>query len=217
MTRREKRLMLQTAYCAISVIALVASFGFFEYKFQSNWYIFFTNLTNYYCMGFMALKLRETIRNRDAEYNAISPHLEFVGVVLLTVTFFIFNFVIAPSASRDPAKNVAVSSVLLHEVLPPLFLIDWFLSHRRGQTTRKDILLSLIPPIVYFLFIELRAPFVTEGHGIKKYPYFFLNLDQLGYAGLAKWFCIVLVSFLFCSLFWYWIDHLPVKKKAAVK
>lgn len=216
MTRWEKRLMLQTAYCTLSVVAFLASLGLFNYKYQPNWYIYFTNLANYFCMVFMGIKLYNTIRNRGTDYDTTSPGMEYVGVVLLSATFCIFNFVIAPAKGRDPALNVAVSSVLLHETLPPLFLLDWFLFYRRGQSRWKDFLCSLIPAFVFFVFIQLRAPFVKEINGIKKYPYFFVNLDTLGYAGLVKWFFIVMAAFVVLALIWYWLDHFLAKKEVSV-
>ena len=45
------------------------------------------------------------------------------------------------------------------------------------------------------------------------YPYFFLNLDNLGVAGVAKWVAILFAGFIALGYIFYGIDKIIKSKK----
>lgn len=54
---RTAQLMLQSAFCAIGIIGIIASFGFFDMVWRWDFYIQFTNLSNYFCIAIMFAEL----------------------------------------------------------------------------------------------------------------------------------------------------------------
>ena len=47
--------MFQSAFCAIGIIGVIASFGFFDMVWRWDFYIQFTNISNYMCVGIMII------------------------------------------------------------------------------------------------------------------------------------------------------------------
>ena len=210
------RLMYQTAYCTLSVIAFLASLGLFRYDYYDNWYILFTNLSNYFCMFMMGAELAETVKHKESPFSTVFPKLKYMGVIMILLTFCVFNFLLAGAAGRNPADNFAIASVLLHVVLPILYIGDWFLFYQRKQTKWYDPLLSLMIPLIYVAYIMIRAPFVTldpANKDIMRYPYFFLNVDDLGAGGVAKWVGILMAGFVVVGYLLVGLDHLLVHRR----
>ena len=77
-----------------------------------------------------------------------------------------------------------------------MYLIDWILFYEHKQIKWYYPLISVTFPVVYAIFIFIRAwilDFNPEAPYI--YPYFFLNLDELGVIGVIKWICILSLVF----------------------
>ena len=45
---RTVQLMFQTAFCTLGILGIIASFGTFNYEFRSDFYVHFTNISNYF-------------------------------------------------------------------------------------------------------------------------------------------------------------------------
>ena len=65
MKNRTAQIVLQTAYCAIGIIGIIASIGFFDYEFRPEFYVHFTNLSNYVCIAIMFAELVQSIKKKE--------------------------------------------------------------------------------------------------------------------------------------------------------
>ena len=63
---RTTQLIFQSFYCAIGLIGIIASLGVFDDVLNPRWdfYVHFTNLSNYLCIGVMIFELIETAKRR---------------------------------------------------------------------------------------------------------------------------------------------------------
>ena len=102
---RTAQLMFQSAFCAIGIIGVIASFGFFDMVWRWDFYIQFTNISNYMCVGIMIAELIQTAKKKEDSFVTVSPALKFVGVLSILLTFIVFNFFIANESTRDPVLN----------------------------------------------------------------------------------------------------------------
>ena len=59
---RTIQLIFKSIYIGISIIAVMASFGLFEMSFRWDFYIHFTNLSNYLCIIVMLIELIDTAK-----------------------------------------------------------------------------------------------------------------------------------------------------------
>ncbi len=68
-----------------------------------------------------------------------------------------------------------LADVLLHNVVPMLFLLYWWRCVPKGQLRLRHIGLWVIYPLAYFAYSLLR------GHLLAVYPYPFIDVEKLGY------------------------------------
>ncbi len=56
---RITQIVFQTVYCVLAVIGLLNSLGYFSADFNEDFYVYYTNLSNYICMGVMFVSFRK--------------------------------------------------------------------------------------------------------------------------------------------------------------
>ena len=198
---RTTQLIYQSIYIGIAIIAILASLGLFDMAYRWDFYVHFTNLSNYLCAIFMFLELRDTIKKNTDSYVTTFPVLKFVALLGILLTFIIYNFVLAPR--RDIKDSFVVSSVTLHIILPLMFTFDYILFYERGKVKWYYPIVSALFSLLYAAFIYIHAAIYKFDSSIyypgRKdpfiYPYFFLNLDKLGVAGVVKYILIILIVF----------------------
>ena len=219
-TNRTAQLIYQSFYCALGLVAIVASFGVFDdcTMFRWDFYVHFTNLSNYLCIGIMVAQLIQTAKKKEDSYVTAVPLLKFIGMLAILLTFVVFNVMLAPA--RDPQLNWRVGSLLCHVLLPILFVTDWFLFRERGKVTWYYPIASAGFPLVYMAFIFIQAAILKFDTSILIpgtetpliYPYFFVNLETQGVGGVAKWAVLMFVAFMAVGFLFYGIDRLLGRK-----
>lgn len=207
MRNRTAQLILQSAYCALGIVAIFASFGFFDYNYNPNWYVYFTHLSNYMCFGIMLAELIQTAKRNGDGYVSVSPFLKFFGLCFILLTGIAFNVMLADG--RPASDNFALNSVLMHIVLPILFCVDWILFYQHRQVKVTWPLFTLIPLTIYIAMIFFRASaFGFDSEHYILYPYFFLDLDKNGIVGVELWCCILAGAYTLFAYAMYGLDCL---------
>ena len=122
----------------------------------------------------------------------------------VTVTFLVYNTVLAPGGGPDAVLLISgmPSSDLLHVVAPLLALLDWVLGRRHPGFTVRRSLLWLLYPLVY-LGVSL---LVGSRNGF--YPYFFMDPAQIGGRAVAVYVVVLLVLFAVLALLFAGLDRL---------
>ena len=192
---RNARLVFQLLYCALAVLGFLAQLGLFQGVLNRSYLVFYTNLSNLLCMLFMFLSLVRTLRGREGK--DFAPALKFVFLIMISVTFILYNVLLADYPSVF-AYFASLKNGLNHCILPVLFILEWFLFYERGKSRWHWPLLSILLPFAYVSFILIRAS-ILEKAGIRPpvvYPYYFLNLEKLGWHGFLGWMAILLAAFL---------------------
>ena len=213
------QLIFQSFFCAFGIIGLISSLGIFDMTWRWDFYIHFTNLSNYLCIGIMFAELAQTARKKENSYVSTLPLLKFISCLGILLTFLVFNILLAGEPTRNPALNFKINSVLLHIVLPIMYIADWILFYEHKNVKWNWPIISAIFPLAYAIFIFLHAwaykfdatiPNYTKT-GSFIYPYFFLNLEKLGIAGVLKWVAILAVGFIVFGYIFYGIAKLLQK------
>ena len=206
---RTIQLMYQTIYCTIGLIGIIASFGIFDdiKNFRWDFYVHFTNISNYFCIGVMVTALIQTIKKNNDSYVTACPVLKFMGMLGILLTFLVFNILLAGAEGRDPQLNWRIGSLAFHVVLPLMYIAHWFLFYERKKAKWTYPLLSILFPLAYMTFIFIQAIILKFDTSILIpnsttpliYPYFFVNLETQGIKVLM-WIAIFLVGFV--SMVW---------------
>ena len=217
---RTAQLIYQSFYCALGLVAIFASFGIFDdyTMFRWDFYVHFTNLSNYFCIAIMAAQLVQTAKKKEDSYVTTVPVLKFIGVLAILLTFVVFNTLLA--GARDPQLNWRVGSLLAHVVLPIMFVADWFLFRERGKVKWYYPIACVGFPMAYLLFIFIQAVILKFDTSILIpgtstpliYPYFFVNLETQGVGGVAKWAALLFAAFMAVGYLLYGIDKLLKRK-----
>ena len=220
---RTAQLLYQTVYVTLGLVGCVASLGIFDNINLIRWdfYVHFTNISNYFCLGIMLTALIQTVQKKDDSYVTAVPMLKFIGMLGILLTFLVFNIMLAGAEGRDPQANWRVGSLLAHVVLPIMYIADWFLFYERKQAKWYYPLASTAFPLAYVAFLLIHAVILKFDSSILIpttttpliYPYFFVNLETQGVSGVSMWVGILSVAFIAVGYLFFGLDRLGKKKE----
>jgi len=152
-----------------------------------NFFSYFTILTN--ILAAMALTLpiitpqsafgqffsRPTIRT------AITAYI----IIVMTIVYFVLRHL------TNLQGWDLVADVILHYVIPILFVIDWLFLVPKETLKAKDAAVWLAFPVVYLVWTFIHGAYSSF------YPYPFLNVNELGLARVLLNEAGLLIVFLF--------------------
>ena len=96
---------------------------------------------------------------------------------------------------------------MLHDIIPILFLVYWFLYVLKGKLNVLHPLSWLLLPVLYLLFILMRG--AVDGF----YPYPFMHVEKIGYRAVLQNAGWLLLAFVMASYFFVSVDKLLYKRK----
>ena len=215
---RTTQLIFQTIYCTLGVVGCIAGLGIFDNINVIRWdfYVHFTNISNYFCLVVMFAGLIQTVRKKEDSYVSALPVLKFIGMLGILLTFLVFNIMLAGAEGRDPQANWRIGSILAHVVLPIMYIADWFLLYERKKSKWYYPLLSILFPIAYVIFLLIQAIILKFDSSILIpttttpliYPYFFVNLETQGIGGVVMWIVILSAAFVAMGFAFFGLDRL---------
>ena len=220
---RNAQLIFYTIYCTLGIVGSIACLGIFDdiKTFRWDFYVYFTNISNFLCLGVMFAALIETVKKKDDGYVCAAPLLKFIGMLGILLTFIVFNTMLAGAADRDPQLNWRIGSLLFHVVLPIMYVADWFLFYERKKCKWYYPLASIGFPLAYVLFLLIQAVILRFDSSILTptgaktpliYPYFFVNLETQGLMVLV-WIVALAAVFAAVGYAFYGLDRLIKSKK----
>lgn len=221
---RTAQLIYQTIYCTLGLVGIIASLGIFDNIKTIRWdfYVHFTNISNYLCIGVMVVSLIQTIRKKEDSYVTATPILKFIGILGILLTFLVFNIMLAGAEGRDPQANWRIGSLCFHVVLPIMYIADWFLFYERKKCKWYYPIVSVSFPLGYAIFLLIQAIILGFDSTILIpttntpliYPYFFVNIDELGVPGVLMWIGILAIVFIAVGFAFYGLDRIKkIKSK----
>lgn len=121
----------------------------------------------------------------------------FRGAVTLyiTVTFLVFAILLQSSG------YFSYESLILHYIVPIVFIIDWILTERDVNYRWSFLLIWIIYPIIYLILT------MVEGAKSGYYPYFFLDIEVLGLGMFIMWVTILVAVFVILGIILIIINH----------
>jgi hypothetical protein len=220
---RTAQLIYQTIYVTLGFVGIIASLGIFDNINTIRWdfYVHFTNISNFLCIGVMVASLVQTAKKKEDSYVTVAPVLKFIGMLGILLTFLVFNILLAGAAGRDPQANWRIGSLTFHVVLPILYIADWVLFRERGKTKWYYPIASICFPLAYVIFLLIQAVILKFDSSILIpttttpliYPYFFVNLDTQGVPGVLMWIAILAVAFAAVGFAFFGLDKLGKRNK----
>ena len=220
---RTAQLIFETVYCTLGLVGCIACLGIFDNINMIRWdfYVHFTNISNFLCIGVMLTALIQTAKKKEDSYVTAVPVLKFIGMLGILLTFLVFNIMLAGAEGRDPQANWRVGSLIFHVTLPIMYIADWFLFYERKQCKWYYPLASTSFPLAYVIFLLVHATILKFDSSILIpttttpliYPYFFVNLETQGISGVLMWIGILSVAFIAVGFIFFGLDKLGKKKE----
>jgi hypothetical protein len=212
------QLLYRIIAIVVGIFGVLVSVGVFGGYGTNHFYFYYTNLSNYACLGFLVVDLifvAFKLKRGEKEGNGtISPKVKFCLSIAILLTFIVADFILfnifTPSFW---VSDLLLINIFLHFAMPLLFIFDYFAFTKRKTLKWKDPFYSLIFPLSYVAFILIRAEIVGRSSNDFLYPYFFLDVNQLGYTGVLVWSLGLSVCFLAIGYLFVYLDHLKIKIK----
>lgn len=158
---------------------------------------FFTNLTNLLAIIMAAALLSGRGRlhawfSRPPVQAAFCLYIAFVGLG--------FWFLLGGPQNVQTLLDW-VPEVTAHTLSPILGAVFWYRCVPKGELAWRHAVIWLAYPIAYLVYWLIRGPIVGY------YPYFFVDVNALGYSGVAVWSGALIVVFLILGTLMWRVDR----------
>ncbi len=101
-----------------------------------------------------------------------------------------------------------IPQLTAHTLSPILGVVFWLRCVEKGQLNGRHPFIWLAYPIAYLIYWLIRGPIVGY------YPYFFVDVNALGYSGVAMWSGALIIMFLILGTIMWRIDRWQVSRRA---
>lgn len=164
------------------------------FTIQSNIVCFFVMICSI-CHSFVSIR-----RKRYHDYARVHLFLKGLALLMITITFLTYNLVLTGtgfSMTAGFSSALSLNDRIVHFIVPALAWIEFLLFQPKGSFKKYDPFKWLLAPVIYFIFIMIKARYVspaTYGIGIKRYPYFFMDVETYGVWYVVKYVLIFAVA-----------------------
>jgi hypothetical protein len=138
---------------------------------------YFTILTNMLCAA-VATAVALGARARPALQVLRRPAFITAAAVSILLVGVIYHLLLR--AIHHPVGLEYACNIALHYLVPPLFVVFWWLAVPRGVLVWRDLWLAFAFPAVYAVYVLARG----EIAGV--YPYPFFDVTKLGYPDVLR-------------------------------
>ena len=163
-----------------------------------NFFSYFTILTNLLA----ALALTAPLVRADSRLGrwGANVHVRAALAMYIAVVGLTYHLLLANVWARQGLAWLANS--LLHYVMPVAFVLDWLMFTPKGHLRWIDAIRWLAFPLIYVMWTVLHG--FTSGW----WPYWFVNVEQLGWGKTGFWAAAMLGLFLAVGLAVVGLDRL---------
>jgi hypothetical protein len=161
-----------------------------------NFFGFFTIQSNILAAGMLALTALVRPRERTAVFDAVR------GAVTLYIGITGVVFALLLSGLQEELQTtIPWVDFVLHKLVPVVLVADWLLDPQRHRLRYRVAVAWLAYPAAWFAYT------VARGASADWYPYPFVDVNELGYGGVAWRAAILLVGFAAAAMGVAWIGN----------
>jgi hypothetical protein len=191
-TNTKASFIYKSIYLVIGFIGLFLATEIYTGTFNDGFFVYYTNLSNLVAFSLMVYLWFIEYQILKGKPNTFKyPSVRFVITIMILVTLIIYNTLLGNMF--DPTYW-RVRNVIMHLVGPMMVVIDFLLFNPKNNLKWRAILESLILPYLYVIVTLIIGLFTNS------YPYFFLDVNNIGYSGVLGWVFILTLGFLVLSL-----------------
>jgi hypothetical protein len=179
---------------------------------------FFTIQANLLCVVsfiFILFIDNHHFAHSDRQKESFSKY-KFALSVSMLIVMFTYQLMLKPNSEYyQNLKGISiVYDLCLHYIVPILVILDWIIFDSKDCLSWKTPFWSLVFPFFYLGFVFIRAntgnPFFN-GYRLSNYPYFFLDIETIGFIRVSFWIAALVVSLLTVGYLFIIINKLFVR------
>ncbi|MBE6137509.1 MAG: hypothetical protein E7176_03840 [Erysipelotrichaceae bacterium] len=196
-------------------VCLICNYNFLI-DFSGDTLLYFTVLSNILVFIVTIMVWIKTIKKVVCEKSYEGKNENFliikgVATLCITVTGLVYAFLLAEYNTK---ANYYSHNLMVHYIVPILFVLDYFLFDQKGKTKWYHPLIWIGCAILYIPYVFIRVAIINAtSSSLTRYPYFFLNAAELGVGGVAVWCVILVIVFSVIAYAYYIFDYFYNKKK----
>ncbi len=215
MKNRVIQIVFQSIFVAISFMGILNAAGLLGGSPNLTFLLYYTNLSNIFCFVIMLIILiancKLVLKGEAEGKNESYLKLNFYATIAIFVTFAVYNLLLTDNMFGKGWNEIG--NLTMHIVCPILFIVNWFLFDKKVTLKWFDPLLCIVLPLIYVVFIMIRGALVGKGYTGMVYPYFFLDVNELGYNGVFVWVIILLAVFIVLGYLFFIYNHCTIEDK----
>lgn len=201
-------LVYRTIFITFSFIGIFLSSEILLGKFNTHLFVYYTHLSNILCFIVMLIVLIYNIKkvcsNEIIGYNEKIKKLKGAATIAILVTGVVYHFLLGDSSV---ASFFDIDNLIVHYVVPFMFVLDWILFDKRKSYTVLDPLTWTLIPAIYLVYALIRGAIVGQDNPLQ-YAYFFIDVNIYGYGGVLLWALGLTAAFLIVGYLMWLIDKI---------
>ena len=163
---------------------------------KKEMFVYYTNLSNMAVLLYHVMLFVSSFYRQSTLYAVLSaPVIRLSVTLMILITFVIYHFILRSadkilnlkkgvSAEKPFSKKFA--NLCVHYLVPLFTLAEWIIVAEKSSLRISDGAVWVICPLIYLIFIMLRAKlFGNIGDKDTRFPYFFLDVDAIGFRKAA--------------------------------
>lgn len=172
---------------------------------------YFTTIINIFTAFFYALFIIEVVLRKTPR-----PLLRFFKqslMVYLIITMLVYSFVLIPYIIEEQINYQIFSGkdILIHYLVPVSVLVDYVWFEEKGKMKSFYAFANVVNGVFYvtylFLYVFVGGRF-HSGNNLSIYPYYFLNIEQMGLIPVMLICLSILIVVVFVGWVIFMIDQL---------
>lgn len=185
---------------------------------QSQFYLFFTNLSNFAVIIYVYAELVFTIVRfikGDKENNSsLCLPVKYSLMIGVLLTMLVANTMLGSMMGFIWQGKWWQNLInpFLHFFMPLLFIVDFLFFSEVGKMKKTYPFYSLIFPLLYLVFIFIRAAVLPSSYEGVIYPYPFINVATNGWGITLAYILGLVAIFVLIGFGFYFIDRKRGKK-----
>lgn len=184
-------------------------------------FTFFTKQSNVWVLGvflYMGFTtLRDIIKKGNKGVTTMDSKIRGSVTMAITITHLIWHFMLLPKAKLSSAsaqEALALGTLqnsILHYFACWSIWIDYFFFTPKNSYKWYDPFLWLCLPYLYFAVTLIQAELIDVLPRLgSRYPYFFIDVDIFGFAGVLRNVAVISLGFLILGYAIYFIDKITI-------
>lgn len=178
---------------------------------------YFTIQSNIVCLVSFAIFIVLELTKKD--YKNSDKYYIVKGAITISilVTGIVYNVALSPiDFKMDIRATADIETITVHIIAPIIVFLDYLIFDQKGKFKILYSIFWLLIPLSYVIYVYIYAAHGGTFFGIggsRKFAYFFLDYEKIGYIGVIKWIAIIGIFIIGLSNLLMMLDWKMAKKE----